>query len=131
MPKLELWKLSSEPVKIEYLSSHSQKSPNQLKQSTKHETEKNLVSSISNFQKSNTSRTLNSGQETKEFKTTRGSSRQQTAKKKEKKSCHSPPVTNLNDSKQLHNYLKEAKKSETHDSNADEENTVFEEYVLN
>lgn len=81
MPKLELWKLSPELVKFDYLTSHTQKSPDQLKKSTKHENKKTSVSPISNFQKPNTSRTLNTGQKTKVFKTIRGSSRWQTVKR--------------------------------------------------
>lgn len=57
MPKLGRWPPSSEPVTLEYLTIHSQKSTKELKKSTEHDSEKNPVSSACNLQIPNQTKT--------------------------------------------------------------------------
>lgn len=55
--KIDLWSASSEPFKIEYVTSQSQKYLSQIKKSTENETEKAPVSIAYNLQKTNLSHT--------------------------------------------------------------------------
>lgn len=51
MPKIELWKSSSQPVKIEYILNQAQKSVCESEKSTENETEQTSISSASRLLK--------------------------------------------------------------------------------